>query len=167
MVKRLVGGIGGLVVIAIVIALKFGAGWGIGFLEAKNDAPDVGSCVTVSGSSADADVNEATCGADGVLYKVMSDDGDCDDAEVNYTVSVTGGKNAADLCLFWSVEPGDCVAAGTSSDRKVTCDTKSTAAQRVGRVVSVEDSGDATCGKTETPFADPTRGITVCLVENA
>jgi hypothetical protein len=166
MLKRLVGGIGGLVVVVIVIALKFGAGWGIGFLEAKHEAPDVGKCVTVSGTSTDPDVDEATCGADDVLYKVMSDDGDCDKTEVSYTIEVTGGKDAADLCLFWAVEPGDCVAEGTTSDRKVDCDVKSTPAETIGKVVSVENGKDAKCGKKEIPFANGKRGITVCLVEN-
>lgn len=150
------------IAVAIIVALGW---WGFSTWKAKADAPNVGECVTVSGSASDADVKKATCGDDDVLYKVMSDDGECDATEVSYTVEVRG-NDAVSLCLFWQVKEGDCIKQGTSSDTKVSCDEKSTPGAPIGKVVSVEDSGDATCGKGETPFANAKRSVTVCLVEN-
>ena len=60
--------------------------------------------------------------ADGVLYKVVSNDGSCDDTELSYTISVTG-KDAAELCLAWEVRAGDCVKINgiNDPDEKVAC----------------------------------------------
>ena len=169
MIKRITGGAVGLVVILVVIALKFGAGWGIGFLGAKAGAPDVGECVTLSGSSTDAQADKATCGADGVLYKVVSDDGDCDDTEINFTESVSGAE-AANLCLAWSIEDGTCVQLSqsiTTADKIVDCSQKSTTPGDVVRLVSVEDGADAKCEKPAIAVPNEKRDFTLCLADNS
>jgi hypothetical protein len=157
MLKRIVGGLGGLVIIAIVIALKFGAGWGIGFLGAEAAAPDVGDCVTLTGSSTDANADTATCGGDGVLYKVVADNGSCDDTELSYTISVTG-KDAADLCLAWEVKTGDCVKINgiNDPDEKVAC-TPPTDGSTVVKITAVLDSSDGKCPGGSQGLANKTR----------
>jgi hypothetical protein len=161
------GGIGAAIVIAIVVlALKFGAGLGIGFLGAKAEAPDVGQCVTVSGSSTDADVDEADCDDDGVLYKVQSDDGKCDPSEVKYTVEVTGGADAVHLCLDWDVAAGECVKIGTDFDELVDCKEKGSQAIPIVRIVSVEDGADAKCAKKAIAAPNQKRDFTICAVPN-
>ncbi|GAA3828945.1 LppU/SCO3897 family protein [Nocardioides panacisoli] len=164
MLKRIVGGVGGLVIVLVVVALKFGAGWGIGFLGAKADAPDVGKCVTLSGSSTDANADEATCGADGVLYKVVSDNGSCDDTELSYTISVTG-KDAADLCLAWDVEAGDCVKINgiNDPDEKVAC-SPATDGSTVVKITAVLDSAGGQCPKGSQGVANKTRDTKLCAV---
>ncbi|PWN04841.1 hypothetical protein DJ010_04350 [Nocardioides silvaticus] len=152
--------------IGIGVAIAIGLGWwGFSTFKEKADAPDVGECVTVSGTTTDADVEEAECGGDDVLYKVTADDGDCDlESEVNYTVEVNG-SDAVDLCLFWEVEPGDCIKEGTTSDEKVDCATNK--GTTVAKVVSVEDSADAKCAsKQEFAFANKKRDVTVCITPN-
>jgi hypothetical protein len=165
LVRRL-GGIGVAIVVGLVIlALKFGAGLGIGFLGAKAGAPDVGECVTVSGSSFDADVDDADCDDDGVLYKVTADDGDCDETEVTYTEEVSGA-DAVDLCLDWDVEAGECIKVGTNFDELVACSEKSTPATTVVRIVSVEDGADAKCPKKSIASPNKKRDYTFCGVGN-
>lgn len=164
MLKRVAGGIGGLVIILVVVALKFGAGWGIGFLGAKAEAPDVGKCVTLSGSSTDVNADEATCGADGVLYKVLADDGNCDKTELSYTITLTGA-DAANLCLDWEVQPGDCVKITTVNepDEKVAC-APSSDGSTVVKIVAVLDSASEKCPKGSTGVANQTRDTKVCGV---
>ena len=152
-------------VIGIGVAIAIGLGWwGFSTFKEKASAPDVGTCVTVSGTISDADVEEADCGGDDVLYKVTADDGDCDPSEVNYTVEVNG-SDAVDLCLFWEVEAGDCIKEGATSDEKVDCASNKGAT--VAKVVSVEDSADAKCGsKQEFNFVNEKRDVTVCIAPN-
>jgi hypothetical protein len=154
--RRIIG-----VGVAIAIAIGW---WGFNTFRAKAEAPNVGECVTVGGAATDADVDEADCGGDDVLYKVTADDGDCDINEVNYTVSVKG-SDAVDLCLFWEVEEGDCIKEGTSSDVKVSCaDNKGTT---IAKVVSIEDSATAKCAsKKEFAFVNEKRDVTVCITPN-
>ena len=161
MLKRIVGGVGGLVVILVVIALKFGAGWGIGFLGAKATAPDVGDCVTVSGETSNVDVHKATCGDENVVYKVQSKSGSCDtnEDEVTYTV---GGKEAVDLCLFLDVQKGDCLQAGSDSFvHLVSCTAPG---GQVIKIADVLDSADGTCPKGTSALTDKTRDVALCFV---
>ena len=153
--------------IGVGVAIAIAIGWG-GFstFRAKAGAPEVGECVTVSGTSTDADVDEADCGGDDVLYKVTADDGDCDVNEVNYTVTVKG-SDAVDLCLFWEVEAGDCIMSGTFSDTKVDC-AEFKGDPNVGKVVSVGNDASAKCAtKKEFPVANVKRDILVCIGPNA
>lgn len=153
--------------IGVGVAIAIGIGWwGFSSFKAKADAPDVGECVTVSGTATDADVDEADCGDDGVLYKVTADDGDCDVNEVNYTVTIEGGKDAVDLCLFWEVEPGDCLKQGTDKDELVDCEaTKGDTL--TANVESVEDSASAKCAsKRQFPVVNEKRDLVVCLGPN-
>lgn len=156
MVKRLIGAG---VSIAVVVLI------GIGITayqknKEEEDAPDVGQCVTVSGSSVDAQVEEAECGGDDVLYKVASDDGDCDPNELNYTVTI-GEDDAVDLCLFYEVEVGDCLKEGINYDEKIPCDeaTKGTDVE----VTAVHDDAQAKCGKQDYAVVNEKRDQVVCL----
>lgn len=165
LVLKKFGGIGVAIVIGIVvIALKFGAGFGIGFLGAKSGAPDVGQCVTLSGSSSDAEIDEADCDDDGVLYEVMSDDGDCDDVEINYAEAVAG-KDAVDLCLFWNVDKGECVEIGDNRDDLVDCKAKK-GDRNTWKVVSLEDSAKAKCKKPARAYPNVKRDLAYCLSPN-
>lgn len=165
--KKLGGGLIGLIVVVGVIALKIGAGMGIGFLGAKASAPDVGDCVVVSGSADKADVDTKKCGAD-TLWKVASDDGKCDEMETNYYVEVTGAK-AVNLCLAYDVAVGECVkvsTAATSStmDKQVACSTKPGADEVVVKVTKIDTtSAKVKCGKQEFALPNVTRKTSICV----
>lgn len=151
--------------IGIGVAIALGLGWwAFDSFRAKSGAPDVGECVTVSGTATDAEVDDAECGDDDVLYKVTADDGDCDVNEVNYTVTVNG-SDAVDLCLFWEVEKGDCIKSGTDKDEKVDCKDY-IGDQNVGKVASVSDDAAGKCKKQEFAFANEKRDTLVCIAAN-
>lgn len=158
LLRRLIG-----IGVAIAIALGW---WGFNTFKEKAGAPDVGECVSLSGSATDAEVDEADCGGDDIIYKVMSDDGDCDPVELSYTASVNG-SDVVDLCLFWELEPGDCLKQGTDKDEKVDCD-EAKGDQLTAKVVSIEDSATAKCAsKREFPVVNEKRDLTFCLGPNA
>jgi len=154
------------IAIAIVIALGF---YAFNTFKAKSDAPEVGECVTVSGSLSDAEVDTDDCGGSDVLYKVVADDGDCDEYELNYTVEVRG-TDAVDLCLFYEVEAGDCIKFTdlSSPDDKVEC-ADSKGDKLVAKVLAVDyDDANADCPKgTLEPMSNQSRGATICLGPNA
>jgi len=165
MLRRSVGiGIG--IGIAIAVALGW---WAFSSFKEKPDAPDVGDCVIVSGTSTAAEAEEADCGSDDVLYQVVSDDGDCAVIEVRYTGEVDG-SDPVDLCLEWEVEAGSCVRVGTvkdEKDEKVDCEATKGDTD-VFEVVSVEDGASGTCAKKkELPRANRKRDQLTCLVPNA
>ena len=165
--KKLGGGIIGLIVVVGVIALKIGAGMGIGFLGAKAGAPDVGDCVVLSGSADKADVDTADCGKE-TLWKVASDDGKCDDMETNYYVEVTGAK-AVNLCLAHDVAVGECLEVSTSNsqsamDKQVACSTKPGADEVVVKVTKIDTtSAKVKCGKKEIALPNVTRTTSRCV----
>lgn len=157
LVRRLIG-------IGVVIAIA--VGWyAFDNFRAKSGAPEVGQCVTVGGSSTDAEVDEADCDDDEVLYKVVADDGGCDVIEVNYTVSVRD-NNAVDLCLEWDVEAGECVKVGTNKDELVDC-AATKGDTEVVKVVSVDEGAKGRCAsKKELARANQKRDTLICVVPN-
>jgi hypothetical protein len=164
-VKSIWGKFGG-IAIAILIAVGFFA---FNSFKAKSEAPEVGECVTVSGSLTDAEVDTDDCGGSDVLYKVVADDGECDEFELNYTVEVRG-TDAVDLCLFYEVAAGDCIKfmGMSSADEKVDC-TDSKGDEMVAKVLAVDyDAADAECPKgTVEPMKNVMRDATICLGVNA
>ena len=165
--NKKLGGIIGLIVVVGVIALKIGAGMGIGFLGAKAGAPDVGDCVVLSGSADEADVDTAKCGRE-TLWKVASDDGKCDEMETNYYVEVTGAK-AVNLCLGHDVAVGECLEFSTSDsqtamDKQVACSTKPGADEVVVKVTRIDTaSAKVKCGKKEIALPNVTRKTSMCV----
>ncbi len=157
MLKRLIG-----VGVSIGLLLLIGVGWTAwNKYQEKEDAPDVGECITVSGPAADVEVDEAECGGDDVLYKVTADDGDCDPNEVSYTVSIDG-SDAVNLCLFYSVEEGDCIKIGVDRDEKIEC-SEAKNDGNYAEVVAVHDTADEKCGKTDFAFVNEKRDELICL----
>jgi hypothetical protein len=164
MVKKLGGIAIALVVALIVIALKFGGGFGLGFLSAKANAPDVGDCVMVTGTTSNPDIDTVDC--DEAFYKVTADDGDCDVNEDEYTIEVTGAK-AVDLCLFVNADAGDCLREDPSSPAGATrVDCKANKGQpAVVKVLSLGDSADAKCPDAQA-IVDDKRHLTLCFGPN-
>jgi len=163
-VKRFGGIAVGVVVAIVVLALKLGGGFGIGFLSAKASAPDVGDCVNVTGTASSPDIKKTDC--DDAFYKVVSDDGDCDPNEDEFTEEVTGAK-AVDLCLFVNAEPGDCLRenpATPSGGEHVDC-AGNEGQPGVVRVVSLGSSDEAQCKKQQS-IVDETRNLTLCFAPN-
>lgn len=151
--------------IGIGIAIALGLGWwAFSSFKEKAGAPDVGECVTVSGSSFDADVDEADCGGDDVLYKVTDDEGDCDPIEVSYTIEVNG-SDAVKLCLEWDVVEGDCVKVATDKDEKVDC-AATKGDTEVVRVVSVAEGASGKCTKQQLPRVNEKRDVLICVGPN-
>ncbi|UMG91333.1 hypothetical protein [Nocardioides sp. TF02-7] len=146
-------------VVAAAVALGW---WGFNTFQAQADAPEVGDCVTISGSGTDVEVETAACGGDDVLFEVTADDGECDPYEANYTTTVNG-SDAVDLCLFYEVEAGDCVDVGGEVEAKVDC---SATGPDVWKVASTADDAAAACRKREMPIVNELRDRRVCVTAN-
>lgn len=140
MIKKLAAGGVGVIVFIGLIALKFGAFTGLGFLAEKAGAPDVGDCVVLSGSADNADVKTKKCGSD-TLWKVVADDGKCDEIETSYTVTITGAK-AVNLCLAEDVAVGECIEINPDDpkvmDKQVPCTTQPSASTVVAKVTKID-----------------------------
>jgi hypothetical protein len=153
------GGIG----VAIIVALGFFA---FNTFKEKAGAPEVGECVVLSGSADNADVDTKKCGSDSVLWKVVADDGACDETELNYSVTLKG-TTPVDLCLYYDVAVGDCLQVTddlSTPDEKVACTTKSTPTTFVMKVASIDTKTSAgTCGEQALPIANKKRGSTLCF----
>lgn len=129
--------------------------------EAK--APKVGECVNVTGSSMNADHDEIDCGDAKATFKIVSNKGNCDEAEQNYTISLgtTDSGNVADLCLALNAAKGDCFDLGSmaTAPTKVAC---AGAGSSVVKVVSVGKAGD-TCANGAQPLENKLRKTLLCL----
>ncbi|GAA3646399.1 hypothetical protein GCM10022237_02320 [Nocardioides ginsengisoli] len=160
----------GSIAIAIVVALGIFLVKRIGaekIEEAK--APKVGECVNLTGSSFNADHEEIGCGDALATYKIVNNKGSCDDAEINYTISL-GSKdsgNVADLCLKLNAAKGDCFDVGgtTSPAKKVDCATTK-GQTNVVVVDSVGKNSDKCAGKAQ-PVENKLRDELVCVLPNA
>jgi hypothetical protein len=154
------GGIG----VAILVALGFFA---FNTIRAKAGAPEVGECVVVSGPANNVEVDTKKCGDDQVIWKVTSDDGNCDEIERNYTVEVKGSK-AVDLCLDFDLAAGDCIKV-TQDDSTIetpaACSEKSNRTTAIVKVASVDKaSSKAKCAKNAYAYSNATRNSTICFV---
>ncbi|MBV6727248.1 LppU/SCO3897 family protein [Nocardioides daeguensis] len=131
--------------------------------EAK--APKVGECVNLTGSSMNADHDEIDCGDAEATFKIVSDKGNCDDAEQNYTISLgtTDSGNVADLCLALNAAKGDCFDLGSMSTAatKVAC-AGAGAGSSVVKVVLVGKAGDE-CANGAQPLENKQRKTLLCL----
>ena len=160
----------GSIAVAIIVALGIFLVKRVGaekIEEAK--APKVGECVNLTGSSFNADHKEIACGDALATYKIVSNKGKCDDAEINYTISI-GTKdsgNVADLCLKLNAAKGDCFDVGGTSTpaKKVECAT--TKGQTNVVVVDSVGKGDAKCAGQAQPVENKLRDEVVCVLTNA
>ncbi|GAA1529384.1 LppU/SCO3897 family protein [Nocardioides humi] len=129
-------------------------------------APKVGECLVMTGSSFDADHEEVECDDAKAVYKVVGKDGGCDDAELNYTISLGNDRssgNVADLCLALNAAEGDCFDLGGMStpSTKVAC-TEGAGTTSIVKVVSVGKAGDE-CADGAQPLENKTRKTVLCL----
>lgn len=158
------------VVIALFVALT--AATGCSFLQEQVEeanAPEVGTCLKITGSSANADHEELDCGDDEAVYKVLSDEGDCgSDYWLSYTITLGSGDegNVADLCLDLNAAEGDCFYSTTTEDKKVDCAaTKGDADTFL--VSAVLDSATGKCPGQSQAFPNAAEDTTLCLEANA
>lgn len=162
--KSLIAKLGG-VGVAIIIGIIFLVVRGVGEEKiAEANAPEVGRCLSVTGT-VDAKHEEHPCGDLAATYKVTANNGDCDENETTYKISLgSGGSgNVADLCLALNASENDCLSLGVSTEEKVDCaTTKGTSL----KVASVGTSGD-TCATPGQPLEYKKRDLLYCLVENA
>ena len=149
------------IVMAVIGGIKY---FGTEKLE-EAKAPDVGECLIMTGSSFDADHKEVDCGDAEAVYKIVSDKGSCDDAELNYTISVGSANsgNVADLCLALNAKKGDCFDLGGMSTpaTKVAC-TEGASNTSVVKVVSVGKAGEE-CANGAQPLENKKQKTLVCL----
>ncbi len=159
--------------IGVVVSLAIAGGVYFLFFKgqetvASAKAPKIGECLEMTGSSFDADHKEVDCGDAAASYKVVADDGECDQAELNYTISLGNANsgNVADLCLDLNAKKGDCFDLGSMSTpaSKVVCaENKDTT---IVKVASVGKAGD-NCANGAQPLANETRKTQLCLAPNA
>lgn len=162
--KSLIAKLGGVgVAIIVAVVFYFVQNKGQEKLE-ESKAPDVGDCLSVTGTVS-AEHEEHPCADLAATYKVTADDGDCDENETTYKISLgsSNSGNVADLCLALNASKGDCLSLGVSTEEKVDCaTTKGTSL----KVASVGKSGD-TCATPGQPLEYKKRDLLYCLVENA
>lgn len=131
--------------------------------EAK--APKVGECLVMTGSSFDADHKEVECGDAEAVYKIVGNKGGCDEAELNYTISLgtSNSGNVADLCLALNAAKGDCFDLGGMSTpaTKVAC-TEGASNTSIVKVVSVGKAGEE-CANGAQPLENKTRKSLLCV----
>lgn len=153
---------GGLVrnLIGVGVAIALGLGWwGFNILKEKASAPDVGECITVSGPTSNVETEEADCGDDDVLYKVVGKD-DCDDVE-DSVVTEIDGKEAVTLCLWPDVEDGTCVRSPIAQLSSVV-DCAAADANTFKIVASLEGANEK-CPKNAEPIVNETRDLVLCI----
>lgn len=104
--KKALKVIGGIVVAVLIIGLKFGAGWGLGWLFGRDDAEttSVGSCMHNDGTQSSPDLQEVDCSSGKSQYKVVekfggsSDSSKCDNVK-DATISYIQYGNGHDVVL--------------------------------------------------------------------
>lgn len=156
------GGVAVAIVIAVVVigVKQFGSEK----IE-KANAPDVGECMNVTGTLASPDDDSIDCGDPSATFKVVGDDGSCDEAELNYTIS-TGSKdsgNIANLCLELNAAKGDCfdnLTSDTLPASKIAC--KGANKQTALRIGAVGKAGTK-CGKGTEGVVNKTRKTVICV----
>ena len=155
----------GIVVLVVIGGIKYFAAEKVTEKVEEAKAPEVGQCLIMTGSSFDADHEEVDCAAADAVYKVVSDKGGCDDAELNYTISVgrVDSGNVADLCLALNAEKGDCFTIGGMStpSTKVAC-TEGAGDSSVVKVVSVGKAGEQ-CANGSQPLENKKQKTLLCL----
>ena len=160
------GVLGRLIALAVGLAVVFVGVFLFQKAQNKITGPKVGDCVSISGSSFNADLDKLSCADADATFVVTATNGDCDDVEVTYEETVNGGKTQ-ELCLWYNVAKGDCIEvslAGTSPDKKVEC-TAATGSS-VGKVIKVADDASASCPKNtveEGAIANTKRNKLLCL----
>ncbi|MCF0087032.1 hypothetical protein SAMN05216260_103197 [Streptomyces griseoaurantiacus] len=98
--------IGGVVVAVLIIGLKFGAGWGLGWLFGRDDAEttSVGNCMHNDGTQTSPDLQEVDCSSDKAQYEVVEkfggskDSSKCEDVK-DATISYIQYGNGHDVVL--------------------------------------------------------------------
>ncbi|GAA4078226.1 hypothetical protein ACFFOS_06860 [Nocardioides kongjuensis] len=154
-----------IVVMLVIVGVKYFAAEKVTEKVEEAKAPKVGQCLIMTGSSFDADHKEVDCADAEAVYEVVSDKGGCDDAELNYTISVgsVDSGNVADLCLALNAAKGDCFDLGGMSTpaTKVAC-TEGASNTSVVKVVSVGKAGEQ-CANGAQPLEDKKEKTLVCL----
>jgi hypothetical protein len=146
--------------IGVGVAIAIGVGWwGFNLIKEKATAPDVGECVTVSGPSSDVEVEDADCGDDDVLYKVVGK-GECDEIE-DSVVTEIDGKEAVTLCLWPDVADGSCIRS-TISEFSTLIDCAEADSDTFKIVASLDDASEA-CPKRSEPLTNETRDLVICV----
>lgn len=161
-VLKKLGGVGVAIIVAVVIigVKHFGAEK----IE-QSKAPKVGECVNITGTKASPDDEGVDCGDADATFKVVGDDGGCDEAEMNYTIS-TGSKdsgNIANLCLELNAAKGDCfdnLASETLAASKIAC--KGANKQTALKVGAVGKIGTK-CPKGTQGVENKTRKTVICV----
>lgn len=156
------------VVVALLIA---GGVYFFQYAQAKVSAPDVGECVQVTGTSTDAEIESLDCDSMDASLKVVGDDGNCDETEINFTSVITGRggeRTAADLCLDVNAKAGDCFEQpGMDPPAKVECSKAGGATAFKVAFVSDTSSDKSQCPKKSVAVANKTRDTLICIAEVA
>lgn len=158
-------------VLGTIVTIAMAAGGYFLFVKGQEEAasavaPKSGACVSISGGSFDADHQEVTCDSAQATYKVVSEGGQCDPAETNYTITLGDDQgNVADLCLAWNAVKGDCFRVGNAAtpDEKVDCASATPGDSTVTKVLDVHDSATGKCPKGATPLRNETRDTVICM----
>ncbi|NEW38412.1 hypothetical protein GV794_00515 [Nocardia cyriacigeorgica] len=128
---------------------------------------EIGDCVTLGGTTTDAEIDKASCGSRAANYKVIgkvAKRSECvTDADSYYAETVNGVEQGA-LCLDIDWVVGGCMDVGGEDPKRVDC----TEATIDGvKVLSIEkDADDANaCGDGGSGYVYPERRFVVCVEE--
>lgn len=158
--------------VIIVVGLGIG-GWQLLSNWQRDQALQVGNCVTVEGESDDTKISSADCDEDaseGVVYEVLEvHDGSytCADPLVTYTEErsrrgISTGTSKT-VCMGEVLQADQCYESfeGLAGIRSVDCPGGEF------KVTKVEDSADATCEGSDQPLAYETWPKLYCLGQPA
>lgn len=128
---------------------------------------EIGDCVTLGGTTTDAEIDRASCGSRAANYKVIgkvAKRSECvSDADSYYAETVNGVEQGA-LCLDIDWVVGGCMDVGGEDPKRVDCTEPAVDGVKVLSIEQDADSADA-CGAGGSGYVYPERRFVVCVEE--
>jgi hypothetical protein len=127
---------------------------------------NVGDCVNLGGTVADATIAKASCGSRSSNYKVIGKaptNTSCVSDRDNYYAETLNGIEQGALCLDIDWVVGGCMDVGGEDPKRIDCTERGTQRVKVTNIQQgADDAGACTSG---TGFTYPSRHFVVCVQE--
>ncbi|MGW0178954.1 LppU family putative lipoprotein [Nocardia sp. NPDC003345] len=131
---------------------------------------EVGDCVTLGGTTTDAEIEAASCGSNESNYKVIGkaeQSSQCVGDADNYYAESRNGIEMGALCLDIDWVIGGCMDVGTGTTGPERIDCSVTSAVDGVKVVAIEENADdvSACGTGSSGYVYTERRFVVCVDE--